>query len=153
MNTTLHHHTTHNHLRLYGAISWNGFGAKKVKTRLSLKCSAWKGIMNFGLKYIFKRNFRSEKKNFGRKKNLFWKKVLSEKILVRKNFGPKKFWTEKILVQKYFWNQQNFWSKILGPKKFWICKKFFEKNKFKAKINFGLGKFFRKKLWVQFFFF
>ena len=28
-------------------------------------------------------------------------------------------------------------------------KKKFEKKKFEAKINFGSGKFFQKKLWVQ----
>ena len=60
-------------------------------TRLSLKCSAWKGVTNFALrKFRSEKNFVSEiffQKQFGSEK--FWseKKVLSEKILVRKNFG------------------------------------------------------------------
>ena len=81
---------------------------KKEGTRLSLKCSAWKGFINFALK-----KFRSEKifvseivfkKQFGSKK--FWseKKVLSEKIL-----------SEKILVKKFFWTNKIFGLKSLGP--------------------------------------
>ena len=49
---------------------------------------------------------------------------------------------------------KNFSSKILGPTKFRIWKKIgvqiiFEKNKSKAKINFGLGKLVKVGLFGQ----
>ena len=57
--------------------------------------------------------------------------------------------SEKILVQKNVWFK-NFWTKNISDleKKLGFKKKF-EKKKFEAKINFGSGKFFPKKLWVQ----
>ena len=54
----------------------------QIQTRLSLKCSAWKGFM----KTIFKKNVGSEKKILSEKK--IWG---SEKFWVRKKFGSKIF--------------------------------------------------------------
>ena len=68
--------------------------------------------------------------------------------MVPKNFVLKKDLFEKILVQNFFGTNKIFDLKILGPKKFQIWKKIgvkkdnVEKKKFKAKINFGSGKFF-----------
>ena len=64
----------------------------KVQTRLSLKCSAWKGFINNASKKI-------SKKIMGLKQNL--KKILSEK-----NFGQKKNCPKKILVQKNFFKKK-----------------------------------------------
>ena len=49
------------------------------------------------------------------------------------------WWAENFLGPIKFWDQKNFGS----GKKFGVKKKF-EKKKYKAKINYGLGKFFGK---------
>ena len=63
-------------------------------TRLSLKCSAWKGCMNFALKKFSKKNFRSEK-------NVVSELKFSKKNLLPKNFCPKK--SKKKFGSKKFW--------------------------------------------------
>ena len=111
-----------------------------IVTRLSLKCSAWKGFIKFATKTNFKQNFRSEKCFVS--ENNFQKKFRSEKFWSQKKFSLKKF-----LFKNSFGTNQIFGLKILGPKKFQIWKrnwgsKKFLKKKFKAKINFGPEIFF-----------
>ena len=76
------------------------FLPNKIKTRVSLKCSAWKRFVNFALRRIFLKILGPKKmlcqkfffkKQIGSEKFWYTKKVLSEKILVRKNFGSKFF--------------------------------------------------------------
>ena len=90
---------------------------KKEGTRLSLKCSAWKGFINFALRKFCVRNFCS-------KNNL-----VPKSFGLKKRFCLKKFWSEKILVRNFFWTNKIFGLKSLGPKKFWIWKKIGVQNK------------------------
>ena len=66
---------------------------KKVKTRLSLKSSAWKGIIVFASNKFSKKMLGPE--NICVRKSIH-KKIWFRKILVWKKFGPKKFGLEKI---------------------------------------------------------
>ena len=92
-------------------------GSVTTETRLSLKCSAWKGFMNFVSKNISIKVL-SPKKILGLKKCWVWKKILAWK----KSSGQKKIWVK-----------QNFGSKkILSPKEFWVKKTILVREKFRV---------------------
>ena len=61
----------------------DALGHWQSNTRLSLKCSAWRGLMNFASKKIFKKKCRSEKVQFGG----FWCLSISDiwlcKVLIK----------------------------------------------------------------------
>ena len=79
-------------------------------TRLSLKCSAWKGFINFAL-----RKFRSKKVLC--QKFFFKKRFGSEKCWSEKKVLSEKFWSEKILVRNSFGTNKMFGLNRMGPKK------------------------------------
>ena len=61
-----------------------------VITKLSLKCSAWKGFIKFASKKNFKKNFRSEK--YFVSENNLKTKIWFKKSWSEKKFCLKKFW-------------------------------------------------------------
>ena len=82
-------------------------------TRLSLKCSAWKGFINVASKK-FQKKFKVKKKFCVRKKislKVFVPKNCGLKnSFCLKNFGPKKFGLEKFRVKKNVGSEKYFGS-------------------------------------------